>query len=265
MSCSILLSLYAREKPTFLRDCLQSLARQTRPAAEIILVEDGAITEELRAVIDSFAATLPIKPVRLPVNVGLGRALNAGLSHCSHMLVARMDTDDVARPTRLEKQLAYMEARPEIAVCGTWVVEKDAAMQHATFLKKLPLEHVAMAAFAKNRNPLCHPACIFRRDAVLSVGGYPAVFPEDYALWSLMIVRGFRLGNLPEVLLDMRTGDDFIERRGFDFLKREISLVKFQRSIGFFTFFEAARFFAVRVALRLPPAWLRSLLYKYTR
>jgi len=165
----------------------------------------------------------------------------------------------------LAKQVAFMKARPDIAVCGTWVVEKDAGMARTMFLKKLPLDHASMAAFAKRRNPLCHPACIYRRDAVLSVGGYPAVFPEDYALWSLMIVRGFHLANLPEVLLDMRTGEDFIERRGFDFLRREISLVKFQRSIGFFTFAEAARFFAVRAAVRMPPAWVRTLLYKYTR
>ncbi len=259
------MSIYHREKPAYLRNCFDSLVQQSLPAAEVVLVEDGEITPELHAVIDEFAGVLPIKQIKLRTNVGLAAALNAGLDHCSHALVARMDTDDVARPERLAKQVAFMNAHPDISVCGSWVAEKDEAMAHTVFLKKLPLEHAAMAAFAKQRNPLCHPACIYRKQAVLAVGGYPLVFPEDYALWSLMMVRGMRFANLPEVLLDMRTGGDFIERRGFGFLKREISLVRFQQAIGFFSFSEATRFFVVRAAVRLPPAWLRTLLYKYTR
>lgn len=263
--CSVLMSVYAKEKPSHLEASLRSLATQSRPATRIVLVEDGPLGADLGAVIDRFASTLPIERVPLPANVGLARALNAGLEHCRHELVARMDSDDVARPERLERQIAFMDAHPEVAVSSAAVVEKNAAMADAGFVKRLPTEHAELAAFARRRNPINHPVCIYRKAAVLAVGGYPTVFPEDYALWSLMLMRGHRFANLPQVLLDMRTGDEFIERRGLAFLRREISLVKFQRAIGFFNRREAALFFAVRAAVRLPPAPLRRLIYRYSR
>lgn len=262
---SVLMSIYRREKPLRLEASLRSLALQSHAATEIVLVEDGAIGPELRAVIDDFSATLPIKSIRLASNIGLAGALNAGLEHCRHELVARMDTDDVALPERLERQVAFMAANPDISVSSAWVAEKDEAMATTIFIKKLPLEHAEIAAFAKRRNPINHPVCIFRKQAVLAAGGYPTVFPEDYALWSLMLMRGDRFANLPLVLLDMRTGEEFIERRGLGFLRREISLVKFQRSIGFFNWREAAVFFAVRAAVRLPPPPIRKLIYRYSR
>lgn len=265
MSCSVLMSVYSRETPSHLHDSLRSLAAQSLPAAQIVLVEDGEIGAALSAVVARWAEMLPIQRVRLPNNVGLARALNAGLAHCSLELVARMDSDDVAMPDRLEKQVAFMTAHPDIAVSSAWVAEKDEAMAGAAFVKRLPTLHAEIAAFAKRRNPINHPVCIFRKAAVLEVGGYPTVFPEDYALWSLMLMRGFRFANLPEVLLDMRTGAEFIERRGSNFLRREMSLVRFQRSIGFFNRREAAMFFAVRAAVRLPPAPIRKLIYRYSR
>ena len=263
--CSVLMSLYIKEKPSYLAQCLESLARQSLPAAEIVLVEDGEITTALRAVIDSWTGKLPLRRVLLPTNVGLAAALNAGLAHCSHDLVARMDTDDVALPERLAVQLAFMQAHPEISVLGAWVAEKDATMSRTVLVKKLPLAHAEIVSFTKRRNPISHPVCVFRKQAVLAVGGYPQVFPEDYALWSLMIMRGFQFANLPQVLLDMRTGEDFIDRRGFDFLRREVSLVRYELSIGFFSLTEALLFFAVRAAVRLPPPFVRKMLYRYSR
>ena len=82
---SVLMSLYAREQPEYLRQCLASLAAQTLPPNEIVLVYDGGLPESLEAVVVSFSASLPLKIVRLPQNVGLGRALNAGLQACEHV------------------------------------------------------------------------------------------------------------------------------------------------------------------------------------
>jgi glycosyltransferase involved in cell wall biosynthesis len=195
----------------------------------------------------------------------LARALNIGLEQCRHELVARMDSDDVAMPDRLERQVAFMTANRDIAVSSAWVAEKDEAMAGPAFVKRLPTQHAEIAAFAKRRNPINHPVSIYRKQAVLAVGGYPTVFPEDYALWALMLMRGYQFANLPQVLLDMRTGTGFIERRGLGFLRREISLVRFQRTIGFFNRREAAVFFAVRAAVRLPPASIRKLIYRYSR
>ena len=228
-------------------------------------MEDGPLTGALLQVIDDYAARLPLVRVRLEQNQGLARALNHGLQHCSHDLVARMDTDDVALPQRFERQLAYMAAHPDVDVASAWIEERNQGMEQVFHLKKLPEHHEQLKGFAKKRSPFSHPVTIVRKQAVLDVGGYPQVFPEDYGLWSLMLVRGYRFGNIPEVLLYMRTDEDFIARRGLTFFKGEIGLLRFQRQIGFLSPLEYWLNLGLRAAIRLPPPAVRRFLYRYSR
>ena len=259
------MAVYIKEKAGYLEQCLESLACQTLLPSEIILVEDGELTKELAEVIAHYSTTLPIKIIKLKKNQGLAAALNVGLANCSNELVARMDTDDVAFPNRFERQVGFMVAHPDVSVSSAWIEESDQVMSKPGILKKLPESHKEILLFSKLRNPINHPASIFRRCAVLSVGGYPLIFPEDYALWALMLVNGFRFANLPEVLLQMRTGQDFIARRGLDFLKKEIVLLKYFRLIGFFGFRESLYYFLTRSILRISPAKIRVLIYRFSR
>src|SRR5580658_8350857 len=100
MKLSVLMSVYAKEYPAFFRVSLESLAAQTLPADEIVIVEDGPLGEELKAVIEVYKSCLPIVSLRLPVNVGLGAALREGLNVCQGEYVARMDSDDICVPER---------------------------------------------------------------------------------------------------------------------------------------------------------------------
>lgn len=265
MNFSVLMSVYIKEKPVYLKECLESLALQTLQAPEIILVEDGPITTELSEVIDFFCQSLPIKRIKFTQNQGLAAALNEGLRNCSHELVVRMDTDDIALPMRFKRQIDFMNANLKISVSSAWIEERDNDMHEKGFLKVLPEKHIDIIRFAKRRNPFNHPVTIFRKSAVLAVGGYPLVFPEDYALWSLMLVKGYTFANIPEVLLYMRTGEAFIDRRGLDFFKGEIGLLKFQKSIGFLNTFEFLTSLALRAAIRLPPRSIRKIFYQTMR
>ena len=106
---SVLLSVYHKEKAEFLDEALNSIVCQTLKPDEIIIVEDGPLTNELNNVLDKFETENKcVKRVPLKVNSGLGKALNEGLKHCSNDLVARMDTDDIAFPDRFEKQVEFM-------------------------------------------------------------------------------------------------------------------------------------------------------------
>ena len=263
---SVLISVYASEKPEFLAACLDSLTTQSCVAGEVVLVEDGPIGEPLKAVIDQYRASLPIVSVVLPTNVGLANALNEGLKHCSHDFVARMDTDDICLPERFERQLAYMQAHPEVAVLGAMVEEFDVTMSHSLGPRKLPLDHQALYAFAKRRSPLSHPTVMFRKQAVLAVGGYPSFRKaQDYALWSLMLQNGHRIENLPDILLKMRAGSELMQRRGKDYLKHELAIIRFQKDIGFIG---SGAFIAnslMRSVVRRSPAFLKQLLYKFAR
>jgi glycosyltransferase involved in cell wall biosynthesis len=262
---SVLMSVYTKEQPGYLLESLESIVGQQLLPTEVVLVEDGPVGEELLKVIDSYRDKLTIISVKLPVNVGLAQALNVGLRHCNESLVARMDTDDICAADRFIKQVDFMSGHPEIAVSSSWVEECNSDMTRVLGIRVLPEHHVEIVKFAKRRSPISHPAAIFRREAVISAGGYPIQFPEDYALWSLMIVQGYEFANLPEVLLRMRTGDDFIARRGFDFFKGEVKLLKYQYDIGFIGKIDYFINLTVKSIVRLTPCWCRKLLYRFAR
>ena len=265
MKSSVLMSVYHREKPEYLHQALESVKNQTLQGDEFVLVEDGPLTPELYAVIDQYAVSLNLKVIKIPINQGLSNALNVGLQHCSHELIIRMDADDVALPHRFDSQVAFMVSNPEIHVSSAWLEEKDVLMEKTLFLKKLPESHEQLVQFARKRNPLNHPATIFRKSAVLSVGSYPSIFPEDYALWSLMLVKGYKIANIPEVLMYMRVGDDFMARRGYSQFLGEIKLLQFQKKIGFYSLSEALFKLILLALVRLPPLPIRKLLYRYLR
>ncbi len=259
------MSIYSEECPEYLTRSLRSLVNQTLKADEVVLVEDGPIPEELQLVIEHFKEKLNIKSVKLEKNRGLAVALNEGLKYCSNELIARMDTDDISLPHRFEKQVAFMKAHPEVAVSSAFIEEVSETNQTLS-IRKLPLVHEELLYFAKTRCPITHPVSIFRKSAVLSVGGYPDLKKaQDAALWSLMLQHGFRFANLDEVLLKMFIGKEFFNRRSLEHLRYELAALNFQRQIGFITWPIFFKNVVIRLILRLSPVYIKQLLYKYAR
>lgn len=265
MSFSVLMSVYFKEKPEYLEVCLQSLVIQTLKADQVILVEDGPISSDLKAIIGNFRSLLNIVSVPLRENVGLACALNEGLKHCSHDLVARMDTDDIALPERFEKQVDFMISNPDISVSSGCIEEWSQDFSVKISERRLPLDHNSILKFAKKRSPISHPAVIFRKSAILDVGGYPAIYPEDYPLWGTMLAKGYKFSNLPDVLLKMRVGNALVERRGKEFLKGEVKVFKHLYSVGLINRYELVRNVFVRSFVRLSPVSVKKILYKYFR
>lgn len=262
---SVLMSVYIKEQPAFLEQALQSLQQQTLAASEIVLVEDGPITEELAEVINRYKAFLPIKSVPLAKNIGLAGALNAGLAACTYDLVARMDTDDIALPERFSVQVAFMQKHPDISASSAYLEERCDNMQRTTFIKKLPLVHDGLATFCRFRSPLSHPVVIFRKQAVQQVGGYPQIYPEDYPLWCKLIHAGYKLGNVPQVLLYMRAGDGMLSRRGRAFLPGYIQCYNLMYQLGMLSYPRLRWNILLQSAIRKSPPWLLKVLYRYGR
>lgn len=268
MKFSVLLSVYKKEKSMFLDAAIDSVCTQQKlQPSQIVLVKDGPLTKELERVIDEWINKLDdvLTVVTLQENVGLASALNEGLKYCRHELIARMDTDDIAMPDRFEKQLAFMHANPNVAVCSGFIEEWSQDFAFKISERILPISHEEIVDFAKSRNPISHPAAMFRKSAVLDVGGYPIIYPEDYALWGLMLSKGYKFANLPDLLLKMRVGNALAERRGLEFLKGEIAVFKYLHKIGFITIYELYRNIIQRAIVRLSPIWLKKFLYKYIR
>ena len=262
---SVLLSLYIKEHPSYLKQSLDSLLAQTLLPDEIILVEDGPLTVELDAVVSDYMARCPIlKVVALPQNMGLGKALNEGLKHCSYDLVARMDTDDIAKPCRFEKQVAVFEQHPEVDACSAWIDEFEGNISQIASVRKLPERHTEIVQYAKGRNPLNHPVAMFRKSAVLAAGGYQH-FPlfEDYYLWIRMLMNGSTFYNIQESLLYFRFSPEMFKRRGG--WKYAVDEMKFQQMMyrsKFISLPVLVKNVSIRFVTRIIPNSWRAVIYK---
>lgn len=263
MKLSVLMPVYERESPEFLRDSLASLAAQTVAADEVVIVEDGPLGAELEDVIRAAAQALPIVSVRLPVHGGLGAALRAGVDACRGELVARMDADDLCMPERFRRQLDFLERNPQVDVVGSAIAEFSTNPRAVESVRRLPASGRALLNFARRRNPLNHMTVMFRRRAVLDVGSYrPCADFEDYHLWARMLRRGCRLHNLSDVLVHVRCGNGMQRRRGgWSYLTGEIAFQRFLYRIGFVSASDGVRNILMRAPIRLVPASLRSVFY----
>ena len=263
---SILLSLYYKEKALFLRQSLVSIFTQSVFPTEVVLVEDGPLTNDLYAVIKEFTSSYPnLKIISLPENQGLGKALNEGLKHCSYDLVARMDTDDIAMPHRFERQLEIFEQYPEIDVVSSWIDEFEGDINHILSIRKVPESHKEIYQFSRRRNPINHPVVMFRKSSVLAAGGYKH-FPlfEDYYLWVRMLMNGAKFYNLQESLLYFRSSSEMFKRRGG--INYALKEWKFEQKLLEIKFINKSIFIKnilIRFISRLIPNKLRTILYKH--
>ena len=184
------MSLYYKENPEYLKESLNSVFGQALPPDEVVLVEDGPLTDDLYTVVTEFSDKYPVlKVIPLPVNGGLGKALNEGLKHCSYDIVVRMDTDDVSKPDRFEKQVRFMECHPEIDVCSAWIDEFQDNIDNVIATKRLPETSAEIYEYGKKRCPINHPVAAFRKKAVVAAGSTGAAMASSL----------FGLGRLPGI------------------------------------------------------------------
>lgn len=214
-SLSALITVYHRIDPGELAESLASLNAQTRPADEVVIVEDGPLGDELRAVIEDYLADTPhARVVRLSRNQGSGPASAAGLETIHTELLARQDADDISLPERFAQQLAYFETHPEIDVLGTAATEFREHPGNVVGVRTLPGSHAEIAKYLKINNPISHPTMMVRTSAVKEAGGYRAVHHmEDYDLMARLLRDGRTFHNLPEPLLLFRTSAAQFQRR----------------------------------------------------
>lgn len=264
MKFSVLMSIYIKENPSCLREALRSLEEQTLKASEYIIVKDGPITEQLDSILQDFKnREANVKIIQLEKNKGLGLALREGITHCSYEWVARMDTDDIARRDRFEKQILFIEKNPDIAICGTWLEEFDNDNRALTTITRLPISDKDIKMFMKYRNPFRHATVMLKKSSVLSVGNYrDFLWFEDYDLFVRLLANGYKGYNIPEILMDVRVGKDMIARRGgLKYIKIEVKFMKFMYQQGIIGFSRFVFNTLSRTIVRLMPGKLRSYIY----
>lgn len=267
MNFSVLMSLYYKEQPAYLEACLDSLLAQTLPASEIVVVFDGIISDSLEQIVQNFTEKLPLVVVRLPQNVGLGRALNEGLKYCSNEWVFRMDTDDICLPERFEKQVAFIQANPEVALFSAQIGEFDETMSNSLGIRRVPISCQEIYFSALLTNPFNHVAVAYKKSVIESVGGYQHhLYMEDYNLWLRVIAQRYQVSNLPEILVKVRSGAAmYARRKGLDYIKSEYQLAKLKKDLKLQSVGAATIYFIIRALPRLLPKSLLGKVYKKLR
>lgn len=262
---SVLMSVYYKEKTEFLKQSMMSIFNQTVPTNDFVLVCDGKLTEGLDSVIaemqDKFGKVLNV--VRLPQNVGLGKALNEGIKHCKNDLVARMDSDDISYPDRCKKQLEIFQNYNVDIASGT-VEEFTYSPDDSCSKRILPEKHDEIVSFAQKRNPFNHPCVMYRKEAVQNAGGYQDFYLlEDYYLWIRMLMNGSIGYNLQEPILWMRVGNGMYKRRSsLKYAKSQALLFKFMKEKNFISNWQFIKAVVIRCISSVAPNFLRKFMYE---
>lgn len=211
---TILMSLYYKESPLYLRKSLDSIFQNTIQPNQVVLILDGPIGEELQSEVNNYKYKYPALDVYpLDRNLGLSSALNIGLCKCKNEIIFRMDTDDICYPIRFERILEEYEANPELELVGSFATMID---ENDNVIKPISAPESQIDIYKKVWTcPFIHPTVSFKKSALMRVGSYnPNSGPrqDDYELWFRCVEHGLKCKNIAEPLLYYRFFSDSVAR-----------------------------------------------------
>ena len=212
---SVLMSVYAGEKPEYLKQSIDSMINQSFQTNDFVLVCDGKLTDELEKVVSEYENKYSFfHPVRLPQNVGTGQCANIGIDKCINEYIVKMDSDDISLPERCEKQIRLLYSNPALDMCGAFIKEFDTETNEFIAIKKTPKTNDEIHKYARRRNPFNNQTLVFKKSLAKRIGGYSALTRcEDYDFVVRMLNAGAKGENIQQVLVDYRVSKDNYERR----------------------------------------------------
>lgn len=258
---SVLMSMYKKENPEYLKSSIDSMLNQSVKPDEIVMVEDGPLTPELYAVLDSYPI---LHRVRNKTNLGLGLALNAGLKECRNELVARMDTDDCSKPERCEKQLARFLEKPYLSIVGSHIDEFVDDISNVISQRIVPTTSDDIYNFAKKRSAFNHPTVMYSKTAVLENNGYSDLKRnQDVDLFGRMQFEGYKAENIDEALLWFRSSDELAKRRkSWQNTWSYIATIRKFWKMGYSSFADYVMVGIAQTGMYLMPVKVQNFVYK---
>jgi glycosyltransferase involved in cell wall biosynthesis len=244
--------------PRYFLQAVRSILGQTLHELELLVIEEpsAASAGKLLAELSDPRLRHDLHPTR----TSLVQQRNRGLSLARAELIAVLDADDIAEPTRLEKQVAYLERHPEVGVLGSQLQLIDAEGASLGY-RRYPTAPVDVLRTLSRWNPIAQPAVVYRKAAAQAVGGYhdsrlPAT---DYDLWCRMALAGTQLANLDEALVRYRIHAGGMKTQKLrETLEATIEIK--QRHFGSrMQLGDKLRLLAERALLQLPPALVMRL------
>ena len=194
---SVLIGAY--NNAATLEPAIDSMLAQTVADLELLAIDDGSHDATPQVIARAAARDPRVRPLPMGRNVGISRSLNEGLAAARAPVVAVQDADDFSEPTRLERQLAVLDARPDVAVVGSRMDEVD--QDGRPLAARTAFAAGDVNAVLPRINPIPNTSAAFRREVVLALGGYDPRYryAMEYDLW-LRVAEHHRVVALDEPL-----------------------------------------------------------------
>lgn len=264
---SVLMSLYYKEKPEYVKECFQSLLNQSVGADEWVIVEDGPLSKELYYLLEEYQNDYPelIRRIPLEKNRGLGLALKEGIINCKNELIARMDTDDIARKDRFERQLKEFKKNENLDICGSFIYEFEDKKENIISRRSVPVTDADIKKYQKKRSAFNHVTVMYKKSSVIEAGNYEhCPLMEDDMLWVRMILNKSTCINIPECLVYVRAGKDMLQRRGG--LKYFLKFYQARKKIYQLGYMSKTDYYSVNLVqliVCICPIYIRKIIFKH--
>ena len=262
---SVLISVYKNDNSFYFDESIKSIwCNQTYKPYEIVLVQDGDVSDSLKNVIIKWKQSLKSKLVHIinPTNIGLTKSLNIGLMSCNGDYIARMDADDISKQERFLLQVEYLEKYKNIDVLGG-SMQEFSSENDCLFIRSYPKTNIEILNKIHISSPFCHPSVMFRRKIFDEGNFYNNNFitSQDIDFWFSLISRGYKMSNLENVILLFRINDNTAKRRS---IKKGINEFKIYTKGIFLLFGYSYKLIYpfIRISVRFLPLFLIRLIYK---
>ena len=265
----VLLPVYRKDSPEYLRLSIDSMLAQTYQPLHILIGIDGPIDGELAQCLQSYASDKRITILPFAENRGLAVTLNDMIRWAQkqeYTYFARIDADDISLSDRIEKQMAFLLAHPEIDVVGGATNEIDENGNDRNKVNHYPLTPEECFRYFAKRDPLAHPAVLIKQSFFDKSGClYRPKFRknQDTMLWFDGLKKGVQIANLDDVVLNFRVNNDFFttRRNGYAFAKgllEQRKVINRELQYGWKANVYAYALFLLRIA----PVWVKRIAYK---
>jgi len=269
---SALVCTYINDPSWLLEKALKSIHEQDLLPAEVIVVQDGPISDEAEAIVSRFETDLISKKIIFKrivflLNKGHGEARRSGINAASYDIVAICDADDINLPDRFSRQYKYLKENPKISVVGGHIQEY--ADGRPISIKTVPTSPEGIIKYCRFRCPMNQMTVMFKRQDILSVGGYQDFYHnEDYFLWIRLINADYQLANIPEVLVKVNVDSQtFVRRGGYRYFRSELSIqmLLLRYNISNVLFFVVNVIIRIFIQLLIPSSLRQVIFNKFFR
>ena len=264
---SVVLYVWQKDFPTWVKQALDSVFSNTVKPAEVVIMVDGPVNEDLQAVIDEAAKNETVRVLSHPVPMLRAAALAFAIKQCKYDLIAIQGADSISLPNRFEKQLAYFTENPETAVLGGYAQKMDRNNEAlSTAIREVPESEQEIKTFLKNHSPFIYRTVMFKKQAILDAGNYKD-FPnlEDEYLWVRVIGKGYTTANLTSVIANIHSIDAYehmvLALPHFQMKRELFSTMRQMGMIGSFTYYRLVCMAFIKYLII--PNWFRRKFHLY--